>query len=127
MLIDDTEEDLYVLNYILTKHGMAEKITIRTSPVEALGYLTQSQFNPREFPDLIFLDIRMPAMNGFEFLDEFIKFPEAIKKKCDVIILTSSNDQRDIKRASEYPVVRKYLTKPLELTMLLEISMLQNL
>ena len=127
MLIDDTEEDLYVLNYILTKHNMARKISIMNSAVDALKYFALRQFNPKEFPNVIFLDIRMPAMDGFEFLDEFMKFPAAIKKQCDIIILTSSNNQGDIDRASKYPIVKRYITKPLELTTVLEISMLQNL
>ena len=127
MLIDDTEEDLYVLNYILTKHNIAKKISIKNSAMDALQYLNLRQTNPREFPDVIFLDIRMPAMDGFDFLEEFIKFPQAVKKKCDIIILTSSNNQDDIDRASKYPVVKKYLTKPLEQNTLLELSMLQNL
>lgn len=127
MLIDDTEEDLYVLNYILTKHNIAKKISIKNSAEDALKYLSQRLSNPNEFPNVIFLDIRMPAMDGFEFLDEFKKFPQAITKKCDVVILTSSSDKGDINRASKYPVVKKYLTKPLELSTLLEISMLQNL
>ncbi|HLG35246.1 MAG TPA: response regulator [Bacteroidia bacterium] len=121
LLIDDNDMDNYISNHIISKNNLAEKISIKTSAMDALEYLNNLQANPKEFPNLIFLDIRMPAMDGFDFLEEFIKFPQAVNKQCDVVMLTSSSDQNDINRASQYPVVKKYLNKPLE------ISMLENL
>lgn len=118
LLIDDNEVDNYISKYIFTKSQMAEKITIKSSAIEALKLLEELKGNSAEFPDLIFLDIRMPLMDGFQFLDEFMKFDEALKNHCSVIMLTSSSDQEDIKKALQYTVVKKYLTKPLTLKML---------
>jgi len=118
LLIDDSDVDNYISKHIIIKSKFAKKITIKTSAADALKYLTDLQTNPKEFPNVIFLDIRMPEMNGFEFLDEFKKFPQAINNQCTVLMLTSSNDQRDIEHASQYSVVKEYLNKPLDKSML---------
>lgn len=122
LLIDDNDMDNYISNYIINKNNVTEKITMKTSAIDALEYLNTLQTNPKEFPDLIFLDIRMPVMDGFDFLEEFIKFPQAINKQCDVVILSSSNHQKDIDRALQYSVVKKYFTKPLESSMLEDLQ-----
>lgn len=121
LLIDDNDVDNYVSKHIITKSKRAEKISVQSSAIDALEYLTKLYTSSEEFPDMIFLDIRMPEMDGFGFLDEFSKFPEAINNQCAVVMLTSSSDQNDIDRAAQYSVVKKYLNKPLE------ISMLENL
>jgi len=118
LLIDDNEVDNYISKYIITQNEMAKKITVINSAVEALKYLKSQKNNPLEFPDLIFLDIRMPKMDGFDFLEEFTKFPQAVNDECPVIMLSSSNDRNDIDRALQFPVVKKYLTKPLVKEML---------
>jgi CheY-like chemotaxis protein len=64
----------------------------------------------------------MPVMDGFGFLEEFMSFSEANNNQCSVIMLSSSNDQKDIDRAMQYPVVKKFLTKPLELETLTNLS-----
>lgn len=115
LLIDDNEIDNYISKHIVTKSQMAEKVSVKGSAVEALEYLQSLKGNPDEFPDFIFLDIRMPKMDGFGFLEEFNKFPQAINNQCSVAMLTSSSDQGDIDRAMQYAVVKKYLTKPLSL------------
>ena len=112
-LIDDSEIDNYVNKHIITKSGIAEMILTMTSAEDALQYLIASSETNIPFPELIFLDIRMPAMNGFEFLDVFEKFPSQILSACKIIMLTSSLDQRDIERAKNYPHVAGYLNKPL--------------
>lgn len=115
LLIDDNEIDNYVSKHVVSHSKMAEKISVKGSAIEALEYLEKVKGNADEFPDFIFLDIRMPQMDGFGFLDEFIKFPEVIHNQCSLAILTSSSDQGDINRAMQYPVVKKYLTKPLSI------------
>jgi CheY-like chemotaxis protein len=118
LLIDDNDIDNYITNHIIARSQIAEKITIKKSAIEALEYLESIKENIEEFPEIIFLDIKMPMMDGFEFLDELIKFPIVANKHCEVLMLSSSNDQNDIDRAFEYSIVKKYFTKPLKMEML---------
>jgi len=65
------------------------------------------------FPEIVFLDINMPHMDGWEFLDAINTFPEHIVKKCKVFMLTSSIDQNDITKSKAYPTVQGFISKPL--------------
>ena len=118
LLIDDSEIDTYIAKHVVNSSKMAEKITVKSSAVEALEYLSALIEKFEEFPDTIFLDIWMPNMDGFGFLDQYSKFPEHIISKTVVFMLTSSGDTGDIERASKFPFVEKYLNKPLTLAVL---------
>ena len=115
LLIDDSEIDNYINKHVVQKSGIAETISTLLSAEEALQYLRACVETKISFPEIIFLDIRMPAMNGFEFLDELEKFPAHTLSGTKVIMLTSSRDPRDIERAKNYPHVAGYLNKPLNL------------
>ena len=118
LLIDDNDIDNYINNIIIEDSNIASKITIMNSPINALNYLKEKKDDFEAFPDLIFLDISMPKMDGFGFLEEFVKFPKVIEKLCFVFMLTSSDNPKDIARAFEYEVVKDYFIKPLEDEML---------
>jgi len=118
LLIDDNEIDSYIAKHVITKSKMAEKISVQSSAIDALKFLGTLKNDHEEFPDNIFLDIQMPEMDGFGFLEEFKNFSEAIHDQCKIIMLTSSSDQQDMDRSFQYPFVKKFLTKPLTLSML---------
>ncbi len=111
LLIDDNSIDNYINKRIVTSENIADNVTVKISPVEALEYLG-GKIN--ELPELIFLDIKMPEMDGFEFLSEFSKLPPHQKAKCNIIMLSSSINTRDIEAARNNAYVKDYLTKPLD-------------
>lgn len=77
--------------------------------------------NLDEFPEYIFLDINMPEMDGWEFLDEYMNLQESVIAKCKIIMLTSSIDPKDIEKSSTYPIVSDFISKPLTSEGLLKI------
>jgi CheY-like chemotaxis protein len=118
LLIDDNDIDNYINNHIIKDNDITEKISIKRSAIDALDYLEAIKDDSDAFPDLIFLDVSMPKMDGFGFLEEFVKFPQAAEKKCSVIMLTSSNNPEDRAKAMNYHVVVDYFIKPLQDEML---------
>lgn len=113
MLIDDNEIDLKINSKIINISGLFDEIIICHSGDEGLTYLGRHAEDEQNLPDFILLDIQMPEMDGFEFLEVFKKFPDKLKEKCQVAILSSTLDFGDIKKAEANPYVIKLLKKPL--------------
>ncbi len=113
LLIDDNTIDNYISKNVLTKSKLAESITAMISAIDALEFLETIKATPEKVPELILLDIRMPIMDGFEFLEVFNNLPEKIKSNCNIFMLTSSQNPRDVERTNQYPFVKGYLNKPL--------------
>ena len=112
LLIDDNEIDNFINERIITTSAFAKNVVVKKSANDALDYLKQIK-GKDEQPDVIFLDLNMPVMDGFGFLEEFDKLNDTIKKNSKVIVLSSSISPEDINRASTNPYVYKYLNKPL--------------
>ena len=112
LLIDD-DEDSNFLNSWIIKRGFAEVIECYQSAQEALIFLKNNSEKPDKLPDFIFLDLRMPLMDGFGFIAEFEKLPETILNKCKIVVLTSSFDKEDYLRVSRNKYVIGFLNKPL--------------
>lgn len=117
LLIDDNYIDNFVTRRILESGHFAEQIIVRQSPAEAIESLREGTVKP----DVIFLDIRMPLMNGFEFLQEYDKLDEEVKA-AKIFMLSSSLDPTDIKRSGENKYITQFIHKPLTQKILEELS-----
>jgi CheY-like chemotaxis protein len=83
------------------------------APQEALAQLQwRAAQEPENFPDFIFLDINMPHMNGWQFLEEFQKLPDHILQRTSVMMLSSSESRADIEKSKQYSVVKNFFCKP---------------
>lgn len=122
MLVDDNDTDNFISKRIIEITKFAKRVEVKNSGKSALDYLRENENNEEELPNLIFLDINMPIVDGFVFLYEFEKFGDAIKDKCKVIILSSSDNKRDIDKIVNNNHVIKFITKPLTESALEEVK-----
>ncbi|HYI78232.1 MAG TPA: response regulator [Chryseolinea sp.] len=116
MLIDDNEIDNLINQKMIEAASIAENIYTHTgakSAIEFLRNMEKLEVADKVLPDVIFLDIDMPLMDGFQFLDEFERLTNVAKKKCKIVMLTSSINPQDFNRSKKYENVRLYLNKPL--------------
>jgi len=113
MLVDDNDTDNFISKRIIEITDFAGRVEVKNSGKSALDYLAENQESPENLPNIIFLDINMPVVDGFVFLYEFEKFRELVRIKCKVIILSSSDNKRDIDKIVNNNYVIKFITKPL--------------
>ena len=122
MLVDDNDTDNYISQRIMEISGFSDNILTNNNGKAALEYLEQHQNDVTKLPDIIFLDISMPIVDGYVFLYEFERYSQTVKDKCKVAILTSSDNKQDIDRMSGNEFVFKYVIKPITEDVLNEIK-----
>ena len=118
LLIDDNYIDNFVTRRILESSNFAENIVVQQSATEAIDAIRNGDIKP----DVIFLDLRMPMMNGFEFLQEYDKLPSDGRSATKIFMLSSSLDPVDVKRSGQNKYITQFIHKPLTQKILEELS-----
>jgi CheY-like chemotaxis protein len=112
LLIDDDEVSNYLSKSLLAKFMISNGIQTVSSGMEALQFIVNYDPDLNSCPELIFLDINMPVMNGFEFLDSFRQLTFLNKENVRIVMLTNSYNEDDVEKCKEYGVLQ-YVNKPL--------------
>lgn len=110
LLVDDDSVSNFLNKKILSTLAIMNDLHTATNGQEAIEFINNNAGS--DCPDLIFLDINMPVMDGFQFLEEFQQFPAQQRERIEIIVLTSSSNKKDVEKAYQFPILG-YLNKPL--------------
>ena len=119
LLIDDSAADNKYHEIVITDACVCNQIKFAKDGIKALEYILNSADPDKkdDYPkaNLIFLDINMPRMNGFEFLEEYHKLDNKIKAEAVIVMLSTSSNPDDRKKARSFTEVSSFVTKPLSI------------
>ncbi|MFT3795683.1 response regulator [Flavobacterium sp.] len=128
LCVDDDPITLMLCKMVISKSSFAQEVITAQNGEEAINYFDELKLNTLgsdigRYPQLILLDLNMPVMGGWEFLDEFSK-PEymTVFKNTKVIVLSSTIDPRDISKSKTYPMVIDFMSKPITKEMLEDLK-----
>jgi CheY-like chemotaxis protein len=119
IIVDDSKLDCFITEKILRNTGICTDVKSFTEPLKALEFIDANPFDG--IKTVMIVDIYMPLMNGFEFIEAFEKFPEEITDKYLVYMLSSSINENDMNRVANYKSVKYFLNKPLKIDLLLKL------
>ncbi|WP_224995112.1 response regulator [Cesiribacter sp. SM1] len=118
VLVDDDEVTCYIHKYLIEYLSIADEIKVIPSAIEALEYIAENYVDAstqEQEVDLFLLELNLPIMNGFEFLDALRKLTHISRKRFVIVMVTSSANPKDKQKAALYQdVLHAYLIKPLQ-------------
>lgn len=114
-IIDDDEIYQFTAKRTLAMTDMASKILMFNDGEEAIDFLTENIHNLEELPDIIFLDLNMPVMDGWDFIEEYTTLKPKLNKNIILYVVSSSVYDEDIKRAKSISEVTDYIVKPISI------------
>lgn len=124
LCVDDDPITLMLYKMVIAKATLSENVIEAKNGQEALEYYDNLKLNTSEdFPELMFLDLNMPIMGGWEFLDNFIdpKY-KPYNEETKIIVLSSTIDPKDIEKVKNYPVIIDFISKPITKEMLEQLK-----
>jgi len=127
LLVDDDEINNFISIKLIKKALLNTEIMACLNGKFAIDQLVEIQRkDPDKMPDYILLDINMPIMNGWEFLDEFKRLNIDAAGKCKIFIISSSVFSNDINKARSYPLVKDFISKPLNVDKIKELFTVED-
>jgi len=120
-IVDDDDIYRYSVLRTLKEQNITKKILVFSDGEEALDFMLDNIGNSQNLPDVIFLDINMPIMDGFQFMEEYIKIKPKVGKKITVYMISSSVNPIDIERSKSISEISDYIIKPIETEKLVAI------
>ena len=124
LLIDDNEVDLFLHEQLIRHAGVFAPVWSFTNPAKALDHLASLSYTDTSNiePIIVLLDIKMPLMDGFSFIDRFEDLAPALRHRCHIVLLSATLQISDSIRAEAHPSVESFIYKPLTVSALIEIS-----
>ncbi len=120
-LIDDDDIYQFTATRRIEQEKIAKKILVFSEAENALQFLVDNIADNENLPDIIFLDLNMPVMDGWEFLEEYTRLKPRLAKRITLYVVSSSVSKADIDRAKKIEEVSDYLIKPVSKNMLLTV------
>lgn len=119
LVIDDDDINIFIIKKIIEKTGFDVEMVAKNNGQLAIDYLTNCLENNLQLPHLVLIDINMPILNGWEFIEAYEKLE--VNANIDMYMLSSSVYENDIEKAKEYRTVKGFISKPLSLERLNEL------
>lgn len=119
LVIDDDDINIFIIKKIVEKTGYNINMVAKTNGQLAIDYLNSLSENNESFPQLVLIDINMPVLNGWEFLEAYDKL--GVAQRVDMYMLSSSVYENDIEKAKTYKTVKGFISKPLSINRLIEL------
>lgn len=120
-LVDDDDIFVFLTTKIIEQTNLVDLIKVFGNGLDAINFLKENKNNVDALPDIILLDLSMPIMNGWQFLEEYNKLNPTIGKKITIYICSSSISPDDITRAKTISEVSDYIIKPITKDKLIDL------
>ncbi|GAB3165054.1 response regulator [Telluribacter humicola] len=120
-IIDDSHIYVFGLSKIIETYKLCNNLMVFEDGEKAIRHISDNLHDNTVLPEIILLDINMPIMNGWDFLNEFAKLKSNISKNITIYMISSSIDPEDLERAKSYKEVSEYIIKPISISRLKEL------
>jgi len=120
-IIDDDPTYVFALNYLLKINNLCHDTLVFNNGEQALAYFSEHRGSEEKLPHIVFLDMSMPMMDGWDFMDAYCQLKPQLKLDVALYMMSSSISKHDMFRAKEYEQITGYLIKPMEMEELVKI------
>lgn len=120
-IIDDDDIYIFGIKKLVQIKKLCQEIDTFSNGSDALQRLKELEVQKAPFPEIILLDINMPIMNGWEFMEKFGEIDESFRKDTKIYMVSSSIDPEDIEKANKLKEIEEYIIKPIDLSTLIRI------